>query len=334
MLKRLVWFPLRLVRWALIVFGAVALLLTVMIATPLVQPPELHSVSETARAVDRSTMPPLSRLSARDGTQLAYRHYPARGAANGKIAILVHGSSGSSVAVHALADALAAHGVETYAPDIRGHGGSGTRGDIGYIGQLEDDMADLVALVRKTSPDAPITLLGHSAGGGFVLRIASSEIKDEFVRTIMLAPYLGYDAPTNRPQSGGWASADIPRFLGLALLRKLGVECCEALPTLAFAVPPNSANILAAAYSYRLMRNFATRGYKADLAAATRPMTLIAGADDELMLSDKYADAVHAIAPSVEVKLIAGVNHMGVVSAPEAVNEIADYVATHDTAGT
>lgn len=216
MLNWLVWFPLRLVRWALIAFGAVVLLLAAMIATPLVRLPELHSVSETARAVDRSTMPPLSRFSARDGTQLAYRHYPARGAANGKVAILVHGSSGSSVAVHALADALAAHGIETYAPDIRGHGGSGTRGDIGHIGQLEDDMADLVALVRKTAPDAPITLLGHSAGGGFVLRVASSDIKDQFVRTIMLAPYLGYDAPTNRPQSGGWASADVPRFLGLS----------------------------------------------------------------------------------------------------------------------
>jgi alpha-beta hydrolase superfamily lysophospholipase len=333
MLKWLVWFPLRLVRWALIAFSAVVLLLTAMIAIPLVQPPELRSVSEAARAVDRTTMPQLSRFSARDGTDLAYRHYPARGTATGKIAILVHGSSGSSPAVHALADALAAHGIETYAPDIRGHGGSGTRGDIGHIGQLEDDMADLVALVRKTSPDAPITLLGHSAGGGFALRIASSDIKDQFVRTIMLAPYLGYDAPTNRP-SGGWASPDIPRFLGLVALRRLGIECCEALPTLAFAVPKDSARILAATYSYRLMCNFATRGYKADLAAVTKPMTLIAGADDELMLSDKYADAVHAVAPSVEVKLIAGFDHMGVVGVPKAVNEIADYVATHDAAGT
>jgi len=117
-------------------------------------------------------------------------------------------------------------------------------------------------------------------------------------------------------------------------LRKLGIECCEALPTLAFAVPPDSAKMLAATYSYRLMCNFATRSYKADLAALRRPMTLISGADDELMLSDKYADAVHAIAPNVEVKLIAGVNHMGVVSVAKAVNEIADYVATHDTAGT
>jgi alpha-beta hydrolase superfamily lysophospholipase len=334
MLTWLVWFPLKLVLWSLAAFGTVTLLLTLMIVTPLVRPPELRSVSESARAVDRSTMPPLSRFSARDGTELAYRHYPARGVAIGKIVILVHGSSGSSMAVHALADALAAHGIDTYAPDIRGHGGSGTRGDIGHIGQLEDDMADLVALVRKSSPDAPITLLGHSAGGGFALRIASSPIRDQFARTIMLAPYLGYDAPTNRPQSGGWASADIPRFLALGVLRKLGIECCEALPTLAFAVPPDSANILAATYSYRLMRNFATRGYRTDLSGLTRPMTLIAGADDELMLSDRYADAVHAVAPDVEVKLIDGVNHMGVVSVPKAVNEIADYVATHGSAGT
>ncbi len=171
MSRWLVWFPLQTaamgaVRWS----ARVALLLTAMVATPLAQPPELNSISQTARSVDRSTMPALERFSARDGTELAYRHYPARGQATGKIAILVHGSSGSSAAVHALADALAARGVETYAPDIRGHGGSGTRGDIAYLGQLEDDMADFVAVVRKTSPDAPITLLGHSAGGGFALR--------------------------------------------------------------------------------------------------------------------------------------------------------------------
>jgi alpha-beta hydrolase superfamily lysophospholipase len=334
MLKWLVWLPLRLVRWALIAVGAVALVLVAMIATPLVRPPELKSISETARAVDRSTMPPLSRFSARDGTELAYRHYPARGPASGKVAILVHGSSGSSAAVHALADALAVHGVETFAPDIRGHGGSGTRGDVAYLGQLEDDMADLVALVRKASPGEPITLLGHSAGGGFALRLASSPIADQFARTIMLSPYLGYDAPTNRPQSGGWASADIPRFLAIGVLRRIGLDCCEALPVLAFAVPPDSAKILASTYSYRLMRNFATRGYGTDLAAVARPITLIAGADDELMLSDKYADAIHAVAPQAEVKLIAGANHMDVVSTQRVVNEIADYVATHGAAGT
>jgi alpha-beta hydrolase superfamily lysophospholipase len=330
----LVWFPLEVLRWALCLVGIIALGLTAMVANPLARPGELKSISETARDVDRSTMPPLSRFSARDGSQLAYRHYPARGKPTGAIAIVIHGSSGSSAAAHALSDALAAHGVETYAPDIRGHGGSGTRGDIAYFGQLEDDMADLVALVRKASPAAPITLLGHSAGGGFALRLASSPLQDQFVRTILLAPYLGYDAPTNRPKSGGWASADIPRFLGIVALRKLGLDCCDALPTLAFAVPANSESILAPTYSFRLMRNFATRGYKGDLAAATRPLTVIAGADDELMLAGNYADAIHAVKPAAEVKLIDGINHMGIVSTPRAVNEIADYVVVHSSAGT
>jgi alpha-beta hydrolase superfamily lysophospholipase len=318
----------RLIGWGLGLAGALALVLGGMIATPLVHPPELKSISETVGRVDRSTMPALQRFSARDGTELAYRHYPARATPVGKIAILVHGSSGSSVAVHALADGLAAHGIDTFAPDIRGHGGSGTRGDIGYLGQLEDDLADLVTEVRKSVPAQPIVLLGHSAGGGFALRAASAPIQDLFARTILLSPYLGYDAPTNRDNSGGWASPDIPRILALGLLSRIGVSCCEALPALAFAVRPNSEKYVASTYSYRLLRNFATRGYKPDLTAAKHPVTLIAGADDELMQADKYADAVHAVAPAVDVRLIPGVNHMEIVSAPQAVSAIAEDVAT------
>jgi alpha-beta hydrolase superfamily lysophospholipase len=320
-------------KWSLCGVGAVALLFTALIAAPIPKLPPLASVSETARAVDRSTMPLVEVFQARDGTGLAYRHYPARAAATGRVAILVHGSSGSSTSVHALADALAARGVETYAVDVRGHGASGTRGDIGYVGQLEDDLADVVAIVRKANPTAPLTLIGHSAGGGFALRVAGSPIQGLFARTVLLAPYLGYDAPTNRPNSGGWASADLPRIFGLVALRAIGVNCCEGLPTLAFAVPPNSEKILVPVYSYRLMRNFATRGYRADFAAATRPLTIFSGADDELMLADKYAEVVHAVAPSVDVKLIDGVNHMGIVSAPRAVSAIADDVATRGTAG-
>jgi alpha-beta hydrolase superfamily lysophospholipase len=315
-------------RWVLAAVGAAALVLAAMVATPMPKLQPLASVAETARAVDRSTMPGLERYQARDGTWLAYRYYPARGGSAGRVAVLVHGSSGSSASIHALADGLAARGVETWAPDIRGHGASGTRGDVAYLGQLEDDLADFVATVRKTTPTAPLTLLGHSAGGGFALRVAASPIQNLFERTILLAPYLGYKAPTNRPSSGGWAGADIPRFIGLAILRRLGIDCCEALPVLAFAVPPNSEKILTPAYSDRLMRNFANHvDFRDDLAAVTKPLTIISGADDELMIADKYAEAVRGIAPPVNVKLIAGLNHMAIVSDPAAVSAIADDVA-------
>jgi alpha-beta hydrolase superfamily lysophospholipase len=275
-----------------------------------------------------SNLAAVERFQARDGTWLGFRHYPAQGPATGRGAIFIHGSSGSSASVnHALSVALAAHGVETWAIDIRGHGTSGTRGDIAYVGQLEDDLADFVDFLRKRAPDLPLTLIGHSAGAGFALRVAASPLQGRFVRTVLLAPYLGYDAPTNRPHSGGWANADVPRIVALIVLRRIGIDCCESLPTLAFAVPPHSEQSLVTAYSDRLMRNFATRSWRADFAAAKRPVTIFAGADDEMMISDKYADAVHAVSPAVDVNVIEGVNHIGIVSVPKAVSAIAEDVA-------
>ncbi len=154
------------------------------------------------------------------------------------------------------------------------------------------------------------------------------------MRTVLLAPFLGYDAPTSRPDAGGWASADIPRILGLMALRKLGIDCCEALPVLAFAVPPNSEKMLVAAYTERLRRNFAASAdFRRDLAAVTKPMTIFAGAEDELMFADKYAEAVSGAAVPVDVKLIAGINHMGIVSTAKAVSAVADDIATRATAG-
>jgi alpha-beta hydrolase superfamily lysophospholipase len=329
MLKSLLRSSLSLLKWALSAVGAVALLITALVATPLPRLPELASISAARGKVDFSALPAIERFQARDGTWLGFRHYPASGPATGRAAIVVHGSSGSSGGtIHVLSGSIAARGVETFAVDIRGHGASGTRGDIGYVGQLEDDLADFVAVVRKTVPAAPLTLVGHSSGGGFALRVAGSPIQHLFERAVLLAPYLGYDAPSTRPSSGGWAKADIPRIVGLEVLRAVGISCCEALPVLALAVPPNSGKTLVGTYTDRLMRNFAaSRDYRRDLAAATRPITIISGADDELMLADKYAPAVHAVAPAVDVKLIDGVNHMGIVSAPKAISIIADEVA-------
>jgi alpha-beta hydrolase superfamily lysophospholipase len=326
MITTIVWGGLKAVVWSLAVVGLAAVLLAGLIAWPVRQPPELASISEARKSIDFASLPEVSRFQARDGTELAYRHYPAQAPATGRIAVVVHGSSGSSRGgIHALSLALAARGVQTYAVDIRGHGGSGNRGDITYIGQLEDDLADLVGEIRKTDPTASLTLIGHSSGGGFALRVAGSPIQNLFTRTVLLAPYLGYDAPSSRADAGGWASPDIPRFLALAVLHRIGMPWAESLPTIAFAVPPNSSRILTGTYSYRLMRNFAASAdFRADLAAATKPIAIFSGSADELMFSDKYREAV---GDRASIHIIDGVNHMGIVGNPAAVSIIADDVA-------
>jgi len=326
---------LSLLKWLLSGVGVLALVLLALLATPLQPVPELQSISRARATVDFSSLPAIERFQARDGTWLGFRHYGAGGTPTGRVAIVIHGSSGSSGGtIHALSQALAAHGVETFAVDMRGHGTSGTRGDIGYVGQLEHDLADFVAVLRSTVPSAPLTLVGHSSGGGFALRVAGSPIQNLFERFVMLAPYLGYDAPSTRPSSGGWARADIPRIIGLLALRGLGITCCESLPVLALAVPPNSEKTLVSTYTDRLMRNFAARAdFRHDLAAATKPLTIISGADDELMFSDKYAEAVRGAKVAVDVKVLDGINHMGIVAAPKAISIVAEDVATRAMAG-
>jgi pimeloyl-ACP methyl ester carboxylesterase len=82
------------------------------------------------------------------------------------------------------------------------------------------------------------------------------------------------------------------------------------------------------------MRNFAVRGdFCRDLAAVTKPLTIICGADDELMFADKYAEAVRGAAVPVDVRLLDGINHMGIVAAPKAVSLVAEDVGTRGMAG-
>ena len=315
------------VRWLLAATGIAALALGGMLAWPIRQPPELTSISSARKSIDFSALPAVERFQARDGTDLAYRHYPAHGPVTGRIAVVVHGSSGSSRgAIHALSASLAERGVQTFSLDVRGHGSSGTRGDIRYVGQLEDDLADLVGEIRKASPAAPLTLIGHSSGGGFALRVAGSPIQHLFARTVLLAPYLGYDAPSSRSDDGHWASPDIPRFLALSLLHRLGLCWAESLPTIAFAVPPNSVRLQTASYSYRLMLNFGPGGdFRQNLAAATRPVAIFAGSADEVMRSDKYQQAAGNRAT---VRILDGIDHMGIVAHPAALAIITDDVAT------
>ncbi len=113
---------------------------------------------------------------------------------------------------------------------------------------------------------------------GLALRVAGSPIQGLFTRTVLLAPYLGYDAPTSRPNSGGWASADIPRFLALSVLHRLEFALAESSPTLALAgsrQPPPGP--LTSIYSYRLMRSYCgPADFRQDLAAATRLVAIFA----------------------------------------------------------
>ena len=329
MLGTLSRWPLRIIVVACASLGAATLMVASLLAVPLRSPPELKSITAGAREVDRSDLPELQRFQARDGTELAFRRYQPATIRDERIAVLVHGSAGNSANMHAVGKGLMAVGVRAVALDLRGHGRSGTRGDIGYVGQLEHDLADAIGFLRQSAPDARLTLVGHSAGGGFALRVAGGGMGEAFERYVLVAPYLGPFAPTSRPQSGKarWAEPNIPRIIALAMLARIGISCCESLPALAFALPEDATLRATTRYSYRLMVNFASHwDFRSDLQAARRPIVLISGSADELMDASGYETVMQLPDRSVRTVLLPGVNHMGVLADPAGIAAIVDAV--------
>jgi pimeloyl-ACP methyl ester carboxylesterase len=295
--------------------GLAALGLGAMLAAPLRRPAPFAPIQEGAMKLDMSGQPALSRFQARDGTWLAYRIYPAAGGARSKVAILAHGSSASSDEMNPMAKALAGAGVTAVAFDARGHGASGGRGDIGYIGQMEHDLADLLDHLGADHPQAAFQLLGHSLGAGFAARIAGTALGAKFERFVLIAPFLGAQAPTSGQGNKAWASPDIPRILALAFLQRFGITLGQSLPVIAFANDPAAGKYVTSIYSYRLLfsygPDFNWKATKATIAAAAAKMRVISGADDELMLG---AALTRELAPlGVEVKLLAGLDHMATV---------------------
>lgn len=298
-------------------------------------PPPMPAVDAVAVAAARSQpAPPLQTFAARDGTPLAYRAYAPSAATTppAEVAILIHGSGGSSVNMNILGRALAAQGMPAFAPDERGHGMSGHRGDVDHIGQLEDDVADLAALAHRTWPGAKLVLAGHSSGGGFVLRVAGEPQGRLFDRFVLLAPYLGYAAPTSRPASGGWVAAYTGRIIGLSILNRLGIHAFDGLPVLAFAAEPGQP---VRTWSYRLMTNFGPSqgvglgdraGYRHDAAVVAGRVSVMAGEHDESMFADKYVQAFAGLTPTVPVRVIPGVGHMDLISDPRAVPEVVQAI--------
>lgn len=285
----------------------------------------LASINNPFKDIDYSDLPPLAYFKARDGSQLAYRYYQAAGHLVRGSVVLIHGSSASSQSMHVLAKQLAAAGFFAYALDMRGHGDSGIKGEIAYVGQLEDDVYDFMS---ATKPASPSTLVGLSAGGGFALRFASVDQQKLFQSYLLLSPFLGQTAPTVRPDSGGWASVGVPRIIALSLLNAAGIHAFNELPVMRFALNERAKQFLTPEYSYNLATNFRPHpDYTEDMRHVQSPCMVLAGADDELFFVQKFEPTIHAVRPDWPVSLLSSVGHTSLVVKPDAVSAIVTHVA-------
>ncbi|MBI3199647.1 MAG: alpha/beta hydrolase [Rhodospirillales bacterium] len=267
-------------------------------------------------------LPKVQSVKARDGAPLNYRLYPGRA---DRAIVLVHGSTGSGTEMLKLAQALQGAGASVYAISLRGHGGSGTRnGDVSYRGQLDDDLADLVKGVEIDKQGVHRTLAGFSSGGGFVLRIAGGPQAGLFNDYLAISPYVGPDSPTNKPNSGGWAGAALPRIVALSLLDGIGLPWFQGLPAIHFATEAKADDSRTPVYSFRLMASLQLgRDWRAALARIGAPTRIVVGADDELFNGAQFQPMMQATNPRIGVTVVPNQSHLAMIADPAAVAAVA-----------
>lgn len=263
---------------------------------------------------------PQVEATASDGTKYRVGHLSAP---EGKLLlVMLHGSGWHGGQFTRLARALQGT-AEILVPSLRGHfNGPGDRGDLAKEGQFEDDIARLIA--DHASPGQPVVLLGHSSGGGLVVRFAGGLHGDMIDQAILLAPFLQYDAPTTRPNSGGWAHPLTRRIIGLSMLNMVGLHALDHLTAMEFAMPDAVRNgpighQATLAYSWRLTQSYAPRrDYLSDISGLP-PFLLIAGDKDEAFDAQQYEPLMSAVNPKGRYEILPGYAHLDIVNAPETV---------------
>jgi non-heme chloroperoxidase len=312
---------------AIFVLACVAAL--VLVASPLPPLPPQTDVFDFASLGSgrpATDLPTLRRYPARDGEELAYRYYDS---AAERILIFVHGSSYHGAGYHALASFISSSGAaRVVLPNLRGHYQSGhRRGDVDYIGQFEDDLVDLIKFLRAEGRDGPITLGGHSSGGGFVLRFAGGG-HGVVTSFLALAPAIPTSPAMRFGTAGGWANLHMRRLYGLIALNTIGIHGFDGLPVVQFNKPAkywDGTETLA--YSYRLNVSYHPGWrYQGDVRALGDNALVLVGTEDQAIDAQALRAIVERDAPRARMVVLPQVNHFGVFGDPKALEMIAAWL--------
>lgn len=157
----------------------------------------------------------MPRITTKDGTTLYYRDWGA-----GRPVVFVHSMLMTGDAWQYQMLHLADRGFRTVAPDRRGHGQSDDPG----TGYDFDTLADDLAAVLETLDLTDVMLVGHSMGGGEIVRYLSRHGTGRVGRIALVGstvPRLDVDADARaallnrlRTDYGGWVAENAAASFG------------------------------------------------------------------------------------------------------------------------
>ena len=231
--------------------------------------------------------------------------------------ILIHGVASTGYLYNKTAGLLQeATQAEIFAIDLRGHGKSdGEDGDVDYINQYADDLADIIKTIRKQKPNGKIIISGHSMGGGVALNYAMLRNKTQIDGYLLFAPLLGHNSPdiqqtppTKTDSIEPFMKIHIARIIGLKMFNEIGNHSHNSLPVLFFNLPENMP---LRKYTYRANMSMAPEDYKEGLKAINVPMLVLIGSKDEAFNVEAMKKSVSENSQA-KIEIIEGATHNGI----------------------
>lgn len=264
-------------------------------------------------------------FTVRDNKRIFAYRFPNR---SENTIVLIHGVGSSAYLYNKTAGLLQeATQAEICAIDLRGHGQSdGNSGDVDYINQYADDLADIIKEIRKEKPNGKIIIAGHSMGGGVALRYAIEKQYEQPDGFLLFAPLIGHNSPAfQQGQSDGQEEAfmkiHFERIIGLKMLNEINNHEYDSLPVLFFNLPEA---VPLRKYTHRANTSMTPDDYVTGLKAVKAPMLVLIGSNDEAFSAEALQKAVLENS-SGKVHIIDKATHNGVRHNTQSFNFIKDW---------
>jgi pimeloyl-ACP methyl ester carboxylesterase len=259
----------------------------------------------------------------KDHVKITAQKYPFL---SNKTVILLHGVLASSYTYNKtsglIRDALQA---EVISIDLRGHGASGgIPGDISKPNQYAEDLNEIIASIRSDKPNQNIILVGHSMGGGIVLRHAETFPSTKIDGYVLFAPNLGSTSPTTNQQidlKNNFIKSHLSRGLGLKMLNEFEIHQYDSLKVVFYNLPKQMP---IKSYSYRSMNAIYPNDLKQTLKSITSPLITLVGSRDEAFIAEEYPTVIKAYSNG-NCFVIENETHNGIRHNEEAMNKIREW---------
>jgi alpha-beta hydrolase superfamily lysophospholipase len=269
---------------------------------------------EELASARRIAKPPLQRIRASDGVELAYRAYVPRDPQG--VLVLYHGGGAHSGAgyEHIAADLSADHSVAVFTPDVRGHGASGgARGDAPSTKRVLDDVDVLVDEVKKLHPAVPMFLGGHSSGAALVLQHSGAGEIRGVAGYVFISAEMGFLSRTAWKNRRPFSSAAVPAFI---LHRLTGGVLFGHSKAVKLNYPNEVLDSdigLLAYYTVNMANALVPTSPARQLRRLRKPLGVWIGELDELLDAGKVERLVKRACPWAYVERITGEKHLTIL---------------------